>query len=374
MTEACILEELKTDYSHTLPIYFPPPIVTYLSFPFQLSILLAYKKTEAWYYSNYIQLFSKLNSNPMLLLHFFPDEYLSSHTQYFIDIIKIDESIYRINKKNLVNNICKWIDNKLYVKIILSESELPGMALYGKELSPHPQFIFGYDKKKETFMITNFNYQHQYSIIDVNFSDLTAAFFSKASAKAMVIYNSWGQELQAKHPVILYKFRGRDSFFYHLDIGIMIELFEDYIYSRNSSYHYKLITPRITEYEGSQWGISVYKNLIEYLKNIDNGLIDFRAFHGIWEHKKIMISRIKYLISNNYLEPGDKSLSDFIKIEKDANQVRLLIFRYNSKKKSSIISTVSKILQNISDEEFQTLNNVCKILKQNKAKMEYISS
>ena len=363
MSQGRIIAEEKTDYLHTLPIFFPPPIVTYLSFPFQLSILLAYEKTKAWYFSNYIQLFSKLNSNPMLLLHFYPDEYLVSHTQYFIDISNINELVYPVSTKTIIKDICNWIDNRYYVVVVLSESELPGTALYGKGINPHPQFIFGYDLLNSSLKLMNFDQYQKFSIIDVKFDQFANAFFSKATSKAMTVYNSCGQVFQAEHQIILYKFRERNSFQYFFDVEKVIELFEDYLYSRNTSFHNKLITPRATEYHSSQWGISVYNNLIKYLSNIENNDIDYRAFHGLWEHKKIMISRVEYLINNNYLRQQNDYVKNYIKLEKETNHIRLLILKYNIKKKSSIIKTVSAILQDMQSEEIEILKKICQDLK-----------
>jgi hypothetical protein len=52
MLESEVIKEESTDRRRILPVFFPPPIITYLYFPYQLSIILAHEKTKAWFYSN----------------------------------------------------------------------------------------------------------------------------------------------------------------------------------------------------------------------------------------------------------------------------------------------------------------------------------
>ena len=327
MLSGTIIQEEHTRERRILPIYFPPPIVTYLDFPFQLSILLAREKTRAWFYTNYIQIFSKLDSNPILLLHFWPDQYLVQHTQYFIDVIEVNETVMKFRKDGAVQRIRRWLDHGFYVSVMLSESRLPGTMFYGRGVYPHPQFFFGYDRNAGIFKLTNFDARGNYSIIDVTFSSLEEALSSPETREAMSIYNGWGQTFQGKHPMTLYKFREREDFQYRLDPLTIADLLDDYLNGNDTSAGHALCTPRILEYGGSRWGMGVYENLVTYMQRSCESMPEYRPFHGLWEHKKVMSSRLRYLEEAGALDPGARCAERYGAVENRANTIRLLLMK-----------------------------------------------
>ncbi len=366
MLNGKIMQEESVDNRRILPIFFPPPIITYLYFPFQLSIILAHKKTEAWFYTNYIQLFSKLNTNSIWSLHFFPDIYMVQNNQYFIDVAHINEQVMEIEKRTIVEKVREWINNGYYVCVILAESKLPGTQSYGRKATPHPQFLFGYDLSDSTFKMTNFNHFGKYSVIDIKFDVFENALFSDDTTRAMEIYNSWDHSFSGKFLFILYKFNNKVQFKYELDIYKIKESFEDYLLSKDTSILYKREFPWILEYSDSQWGLKVYENLIYYLENLTEKMTGYQAFHGLWEHKKIMTSRLMYLEKLGYLNSAFEFADKYRDIENCANYIRLNILKSSISSKQFNMKKLVLSLKKICQEEEAILTKVHDLLKDKK--------
>lgn len=357
-----IIKEEQSETKRVLPIFFPPPIVTYLYFPYQLSIILAHDKTKPWFFSNFIQLFSKLNSNSIWLLHFFPDIYMVQNNQYFIEVARVNENVVEIKRGEMAKRLCEWIGNGYYVCVILSESALPGSMMYGREPYPHPQFFFGYDLATKTLKLTNFDSHSKYSVIDVGFVDFENALFSDDTARAMETYSAWDHNLPSKYLFFLYKFNDKEHFRYDLDVTKIKESLEDYLQGRDTSYRYKLVNPWMLEYADSQWGVGVYKNLETHLRDGEKKGIDYPAFHGLWEHKKIMTSRLRYLEESGSLDGNEGLAAQYVAVERRANDIRMYVLKciYSGSpiRTEGIISNINKM----GDLETSILSRTCHLL------------
>ena len=102
------------------------------------------------------------------------------------------------------------------------------------------------------------------------------------------------------------------------------------------------------------YGISVQKFIAEYVSMLYFGKIpysrmDRRVFRMIWEHKNVMLQRIKMIEKALYLT-GVTS-EKYSRIEREANNLRLLYAAHLMKRRDSVLPFIKSKLLKLSEEE-----------------------
>lgn len=141
---------------------------------------------------------------------------------------------------------------------------------------------------------------------------------------------------------------------YQFDIALVKELLGDYLYSQNSSERVRGFYNPTDDY---YYGMQVYANLkLHYdVENIIHS--DIRPLHVLWEHKKLMFQRIKYMIDKGYLKP-DSYLDDYSEIERLALVCRNLLLKYRLSPNKSRIPNLTTQLDAIVEKEKAILDKL----------------
>ena len=118
--------------------------------------------------------------------------------------------------------------------------------------------------------------------------------------------------------------------------------------------------------EGTVSGIIVHDYIAKYVGKLYDGSIpykkmDRRVFRMIWEHKKVMLERIK-LIEDALLL--DNSLSDqYSSVVREADNCRMLYAAHHMKQRNSVLPMIQKKLLSLKETEKEILGKLIEVSK-----------
>lgn len=341
-----------------LPIEMHPPVLYGLHHARPLSIIMAHEESEPWFFSHYIQLgfLPEEQENPGFQRIDFG--YTNPNLNSLLNRTIITKDILSFDSKDILEYILNWIHNEYYVEVFINESEVPGTRNYGKKEPVRHSFIFsGYDLSRKTLQSMNFNENKQFSIMDIPFDTLVHVYNSEVTRPVN----------PSDRIAILIKYTGnlyRDP---EPNTALIKESLHDYINSVNTVRKYKFLINypmknELLRYIDGVFGIAIYKELIAYLKRYAESKrnVDFRIFHALWEHKKIMVSRIEYLERTQKFEGDPSILNAFRNIEKTANLMRSIITKYNLVKDEYNINGCIDCLNHLYETEPVHIENLIK--------------
>lgn len=336
---------------HSLPITFPL-IYGYLCNAYPLAIALQHKSSEAWFFSNYIQLVCSGN---------FPEgKFFTFYNSYFewdrlflscpfIQYQKIHHSLIETSGEGFTDFICNAIDNNGYIYVYVDEYYISDKQAYHKYSLPHEMLIIGYNNHKKTAIVLGYNSKRNFGTHEVGFKELILAFqrCDKSNRIREYIYT-----LEFDH-----------EFHYPFDVKLVIQSLKEYRHSVNSSQHYRALSP-----PNDWWiyGMSIYEPISQYLKhNIGElqNIIDNRIFHTIWEHKNMMVQRIKYMIHQKHVDHADDILKAYTFILNQSVIVKNLVLKYNLTKNKRALSSIINHFNVIKASEEIALNQFITMLE-----------
>ena len=144
---------------------------------------------------------------------------------------------------------------------------------------------------------------------------------------------------------------------YEIEIPYLKRNLTEYLEGRNTFKHFSVLyntEPKQNNDGGKAqrklvFGIDIYDVLMAYLKGSkDNFQPDYRAFHNLYEHKKLMVKRIEYL-KEKQLIPQNINKEIYMKILDLSQVLSCLIIKYHCKNDQRIME---KILSYINDSNF----------------------
>lgn len=115
------------------------------------------------------------------------------------------------------------------------------------------------------------------------------------------------------------------------------------------------------EIDGWACGNVVHDYIVMYLDKLLDGSIpyermDRRVFRLIWEHKKLMLERIKKIEEVANLLP--ETSTSYEKIVSEADNIRMLYASYHMKRRDSLLTVIQKRLVQIKNEEEKLLKSL----------------
>ncbi len=324
-----------------------PPVLSYLHHAYPLTAAQAHKDFFSWFYSNYIQLEFDLNISR---LNFFTHVIFGNNIYCpIVDYKVIDLEFLSLSRINIIDFIVDSINMGYYVTTYLDEYYIPERISYYKFHYKHDVMIFGYDLSKSVFKIIGFNDKQQYSASYVSFSEFE---------------NSYTNCIDKKNDVILFKAKDELSYepSFSFDIVNVINLLEDYYFSRDTSERLRIFNNPKKDFI---YGMSIYNELIKYFKAIienDKKDMDIIQLHLLWEHKKCMVSRIKYLISNNFIKKN-AILDEYICLENTVLSLRNIFIKFFIVKDKKYIEKIITGLGKLQSTEEQLISSLIENLK-----------
>ena len=333
-----------------LPIYHPSPVIVYLGYAQYLSIILSNNNNFNWYISNFIHYYVHLKEKEHIFDFYFPNV-VEWQNSLPLRVYKLQDKLIGINRINIIEDIIQWINNGYYIRLEINEKNITGTQITVDLI--HPIFIYGYDLENRTFLSINFDEEYTYDLMNISFAEIEEAFYSKTTSSLISnTYYTNVTEDANEYLIILYKLRNSH---YSFDIKKFVIDIELYMNGTNVSTLYPCL--RKPADECSFWGINIYKGINEYLKS-HKGKIDYRIFHGLWEHKKIMTTRLNYLEEKGFLKSEAKISKKFSAIKTMSDNLRILILKYHFTRKRDLIDRSISL----TDEIYLSEKSVLEIL------------
>jgi hypothetical protein len=325
-----------------------PPIKGYPDYAYPLSVILNYDYAYEWLYCNYIQLHFDENDIYDPVRFYFTDA--SSGIWNIRNPLLDYQMIHRDTLALLGNDIIKFIKDAIdlenYIIIYLDEFYLIDRWAYQNTHFNHINFIYGYDDKEQCFYTAGYDKNIQYSYTKISFLEIEQAYI-----------NNVKDYYEGINKIYLLKFdmmRKR----YEFDILTVIKQLKEYVYAENSSLRYNL------EFNGGRnlyFGTDIYTPLKLYLDSIHKYGWNWNLIKPIfvlYEHKKLMALRIKFLEENGYLQVDSKYYNYFIDLAEMYSNIKFRFLKYMKTRKKHIIDEIIFLIDRSVSEETAMLKEM----------------
>jgi hypothetical protein len=222
---------------------------------------------------------------------------------------------------SIIDFLIDSIDLGNYIFLYLNRFYISTNWAYNRVHDMHDIFIYGYDKQKKMFYIADFNGRSTYSHLEASFSEVEKAFKT-------VNLSTVDDFLQGAVLISPTEFKG-----YNPNRNRIITFFKEYYlsipsytgYSYSSGYRFD-IEQNIHEF---CFGMDIYKLLRNYLTLYTQKKTgqDFKGFHVLFDHKSLMLMRIKYLSDIGYLKDSESIYKNFEDIKRKSLILRNLVLK-----------------------------------------------
>lgn len=313
------------------------PLNGYMEDAYSLTVALTKESSYEWIYSNYIQL---VFQNPIIYdnqpIKFFKISFKNGHIWDAECPLLCCDSITRemIGAMNIdiVDFVCISISCNNYVKLYLDEYYLPYRFLYKKTHYIHESLFFGFDyDKNELYGLAYVSDEKGY-----HFKEFTVCMNDVRQA-----YNALVDEGVQKERITLMSCN-REKYFEFDKKAVRNSIYE-YINSIQTDLRYAEINNPNKKYI---FGLNIYDALINYYEKGAKSK-SVIPLHIIYEHKKLMLDRIMYMIDNQYINYNQKIINDYLKIIKEAYKCKLLFLKYSYSDTESAYKKLEKCINEI---------------------------
>ncbi|MGG4094502.1 hypothetical protein [Paenibacillus lautus] len=319
-----------------------PVLKTYPKHSNVTSILANHVNFEEWLYSNHIQLFCAIYENSTKYDTYL-DIYEPLHRVYYpllecksikkeiISACSIDPSAFAISN----------IDEGYYVYACVDIFYIP--EYQSNKHKNHDIFVFGYDDDEQTFFVADF-FKGHYSCQTISFDCFSAA-----------VNSTFRDENQFKDIQMLKTLDNPVHSVYCFDIDNVLIQLKDYLGEYNSSLRYREFEAPLPDTDNRTWGLGVYDSLISSISQEKVPKVTRRSLHALYEHKKLMVGRVKYLLDNEYIT--EKKVLEKHKIIETKSLILRNIFMKSMARSFDKNPIVSKLkeLQNMDNEALAEL-------------------
>lgn len=298
------------------------PLTGYMEDAYSLTAAVAKECSYEWIYSNYIQLVfqdpERFDNQPV---KFFKVSWKSGLIWDADCPLLICDTISRElmmeNKIDIINFICNAIDKDQYVKVYLDEFYLPYRSSYQWRHLIHESLFFGYDNEKKQLYglayITDAN-GYGFKEFSVDMNNVKQAFErvpimdSVQKNRIMCMSCNWEK-------------------FYEFDLQEVKETIYEYLHSFHTDLKFVSINNANSYYV---FGLEIYEKIINYYmtEECERTVI---PLHIIYEHKRLMYDRLKYMMENEYITKDEVLLNQYLKIVKEAYLCKFLYIKWSIK-------------------------------------------
>ena len=114
------------------------------------------------------------------------------------------------------------------------------------------------------------------------------------------------------------------------------------------------------------FGINVYDKVIEQIEkqlHAEEPDFDIRSLHLVYDHKVLMLERIKYLMANDYLPFSQALVDEYKTVVDNAETARNLLVRISITEEIDRADRFAKYLTDAKETEIKVLTEVLKQLE-----------
>jgi hypothetical protein len=304
---------------------------------------------DEWFYSNYIQLSCEqcLEGGRHLNFH---EAYIWNHKYPHFQVISLLRNNIDMLQEDLVTFVTRAVSAGYYFHCYINEFYMP-FEYQGKRHIIRDIMVHGYDMNEGAIYALGYKKDHHLGTLKIDVQTFLEG------------YQRVGDNVTWANDCYLYKLRSDID--YRFDVIHVMELLNDYLYSRNSSERFRGIAKPHEYFYGIE-AVRHYSALLE--QSLDEVRLSQVPTYILWEHKKIMQQRMKYI----YTFGGGYGTKEVLKVMeryedvvKKASTIRLLILKYNMNFDRGVIVTVTSEIEKLLQMETDILFQFYDILSEN---------
>lgn len=338
----------------------------YIFSAINLCIILAYDNLKPWFYENYIQLYYVPNKNGRYensekWLDFYgaltaPQEVLEYDRlkkDFFedMDIIKFIESS---------------IDKGHYIYTYYDEYYVKESYKKADNHFVHDLLIYGYDSDNKIIMAIGYSDNRTFTRYEINYKDFETAFES-----GLELTKNGGWDDMSFYGLKM-KNRFHEDYKYNFDISRFMSKLHDYIHSVNTGkkdYPEEVGSKELYSLyilKDNVYGIDINDHIIEYVRSRMEGELplSYVIFHTLHEHKLSLIERLDYIAEEFNIQGIRELIPEYEKIVKSFDFIKLLVLKYNVKKKESLLKDIITALEPQKEREKAVLEKAYEVISQ----------
>lgn len=338
-----------------------PQAYGFLGHAYVLGILQPFEYAQPWIHTSYIQLFIAkhyLNDFGEYRLDFYPDLMIAYGNMPWLIYRQFDKVLLKRLGVDIHRYLITQLELEFYVVTYVDEYYIHNSICYQQNHFGHDIFIYGYDLDRRIYNVAIFDKNRQFSMQEVTFDQFEQAYLSELPNSQSLI-SSCKRLAPEDYERAKY---GAGMARFEFDLELMIGVLQDYLDGRNSTERLKLQQHPMEGY----FGIEIYSKLQEFVTRVIEGAnnFDVRPLHILWEHKKMMISRIKYLQQQGYLHEETSLLAEYERLEKKAYTQRNLMLKSVMSGNRSILQPLISSLEDMKNKEIALITQLIEELSQ----------
>ena len=113
------------------------------------------------------------------------------------------------------------------------------------------------------------------------------------------------------------------------------------------------------------FGVDVYDAVLKQIGkqlSADDPDFDIRALHILYDHKVLMMERLKYMMDHGYLEFNDDILNGYMEVENTMLTARNLLIKTSITGNVDCMDRFEKYLMGAKEKEIEILSKVVELL------------
>lgn len=332
------------------------------------SILGNDENARKWIFSNYIQLRCYdineiFTGDDMLFTDMMPGSSSLKECPYLIFSLLTKEQVESYCG-NIIDFVIKTIDLNGYVYGVFDEAKILSDSDIEVDYKfPHELFIYGYNIEKEIFYVGDFTFGEHYTYTTVSFSDVERGYEVINAADDHMFKDDY-KGTRGLYVIL----KNNETTYYDLDITLIKNTLREYLNCEDTKNHFRMMRNRFND---TVFGINVYDRVIEQIEkqlNAEEPDFDIRSLHLIYDHKVLMLERIKYLMANNYLPFSQAIVDEYKTVVENAQTARNLLVRISITEEIDRVDRFAKYLTAAKETEVKVLTEVLKQLEEYEAK------
>lgn len=342
-----------------LPVKYPA-ITSWQWHATLFSILGEDENAKKWIYSNYIQLRcynipEYTSGDEILLCDMMPGSSALKECPYLLFSL-ITKPQIESYCGDVIDFIVKTIDLGGYVYGAFDEARMISDVSVDYKFS-HELFIYGYNMEEEVFYVGDFTFKDKYAYTTVTFDAVKRGFDVLSAGEDHVFRDDY------KGTRGLYVIQKNvDSKYYDIDPVLIKRTLEEYLKGEDTKEHFRMMRNR---FDDTVFGVNVYDALkarVDKQLHREEPDFDIRALHIAYDHKVLMLDRLKYLMANEVIPFNQEMLDDYAVVVEDMLTARNLLVRISVTNEIEAGGRIAGYLDNAREKETAILSKVAELL------------
>ncbi|WP_313640715.1 hypothetical protein [Paenibacillus sp.] len=325
-----------------LPIHYPL-VSNYPQHAFYFSIISNNKDCLPWIYSNYLNM-CLIDSEDECFLDYFAQTPEHHYHPCFVD----SQRLLRATMLKFTPNIVEFLKEQIllenYIWLHVNEYYIPGSPAYQKYSFPHAIFIYGFNDNEQRFNISGFFENRKYMCSYASYSEIENSFYDFGKSH---IDSDVTQHINYMHLLRLPP-NHHQGLPYQLDMRFVAEQIKDYYESKNLTLNFRYFLSH-ESYSDWTYGMNILLRLKRRfeLQLEDNRGIDRKTLYTLYDYRKLMTARFKYITENNFYDVKPMFCEGFKTLENKSENLLNVHLKYGLTQDKKYIHKLINLLDEI---------------------------